>query len=393
MSVTFEIFSKVAPLVIKANSKTPVMIRGRHGIGKSEFVGQLGRELNLPVVERRCSQMMDAGELVGIPFRDDNICRWCPPDYFYQACNEPVILFLDEIDRGNAEVAMAVMELGDSRKLFGFHLHPGTIFISACNGGKHTNNYQVREMDPAELDRWTVFDLDPTVEEWLKWGVSTDENGRTKVADMIIDFITKNRGHLESTGAGGLFEPNKVYPSRRSWKRFSDSLVENDLLSGTKEEVVGNLPVVYELGMAMLGMEASIAFRDYVQKADFQIEYAEILDAPRKNSPVWKQVEKFAINDHLALVEKMKLDDLWSKDKAFHTDEKRARNLLHWGFMMPSEVLMKLASEIAEGGVMENVGSFHAGEFDGKRMSVHIAEMLNDPDTAKKLLEGDKDEE
>ena len=37
----------------------PTMIRGRHGIGKSEVIYQLARTLGMKVVERRISQMME----------------------------------------------------------------------------------------------------------------------------------------------------------------------------------------------------------------------------------------------------------------------------------------------------------------------------------------------
>jgi hypothetical protein len=53
--------------------------------------------------------------------------------------------------------------LTDSRKINGWHLHPETLVVAAVNGGEHGAQYQVGEMDPAELDRWTVFDVEPSI--------------------------------------------------------------------------------------------------------------------------------------------------------------------------------------------------------------------------------------
>ena len=86
MAVDFKTFCKVAPLV--ANAKKPILLRGRHGIGKSEVVDQPAAILGLPVVERRASQMTE-GDLVGLPKTDGNVTRFCPPDWFHQACVEP----------------------------------------------------------------------------------------------------------------------------------------------------------------------------------------------------------------------------------------------------------------------------------------------------------------
>ena len=162
MSVDFKTFVSLAPAVSAA--KLPVLLRGRHGIGKSQVVYQLAASMGLPVIERRASQMTE-GDLVGLPSIDGNRTSFNPPDWFKEACEEPSVLFLDEVDRATLEVRQGIFELTDSRKLNGHYLHEDTIVFAAINGGEHGEQYQVNEMDPAELDRWSVWDIDPTVED------------------------------------------------------------------------------------------------------------------------------------------------------------------------------------------------------------------------------------
>ena len=67
MTVQFD-FTSVLPLINSIlDVKLPVMIRGRHGVGKSEVAYMIGRERDLPVVEIRASQLADVGDLVGLP--------------------------------------------------------------------------------------------------------------------------------------------------------------------------------------------------------------------------------------------------------------------------------------------------------------------------------------
>ncbi len=216
MAVDFKTFTAVAPLV--ARVKKPILLRGRHGVGKSCVVYQTAATMGLPVVERRASQMTE-GDLVGLPVIEGNVTTFNPPDWFKQACDEPVLLFLDEVDRATAEVRQGIFELTDSRKLNGHTLHPETLVFAAVNGGEHGEQYQVGEMDPAELDRWTVFDVEPTVEDWLGWA-------KENVNEIVWDFINKNHNHLEHKGD---FEPNKVYPSRRCLARFNEGVVSAGL--------------------------------------------------------------------------------------------------------------------------------------------------------------------
>ena len=192
MAIDFNTFLSVAPHIL--NSRLPILIRGRHGVGKSEVVYQVAAARELPVVERRASQMTE-GDLLGLPDCADlpdgrRATTWNAPDWLVEACTRPVVLFLDEVDRATIEVRQGLFELTDSRKINGWRLHADTLIIAAVNGGEHGAQYQVGEMDPAELDRWTVFDIEPSIEDWLGWA-------KDNVHTMVWDFINHNHAHLE----------------------------------------------------------------------------------------------------------------------------------------------------------------------------------------------------
>jgi len=350
MSVDFKTFNQIAPLV--AAVKKPILLRGRHGVGKSCVVYQTAAELGLPVVERRASQMTE-GDLVGLPSTDGNITSFNPPDWYSEACNKAVVLFLDEVDRATMEVRQGIFELTDSRKLNGHVLHPETLVFAAVNGGEHGAQYQVGEMDPAELDRWTVFDVEPTVEDWLSWA-----NGN--VDGVVWDFINQNRGHLEHVGE---FEPNKVYPSRRSWDRLSECLVAAELLG---EDAKEKTDTTFHLATAFVGFEAAVALTDFVKTYERQVTVADILD----NGNVEK-TSNFGINDHAALVEKMEAE------KAFvdPLSEAQVTNLAAYFVTVPSEIAMKLWTVMGEGNV-DNTVALHQTEVNGVAVSSFLVELL-----------------
>ena len=351
MAVDFKTFVAVAPHV--ARVKKPILLRGRHGVGKSCVVYQTAANLGLPVVERRASQMTE-GDLVGLPKTDGNVTSFCPPDWFQEACNNAVVLFLDEVDRATIEVRQGIFELTDSRKLNGHVLHPETLIFAAVNGGEHGEQYQVGEMDPAELDRWTVFDVEPTVEDWLNWA-------KPNVNEIIWDFINQNRDHLEHTGD---FEPNKVYPSRRSWDRFNECLEGAQFL--TDENRKGNAATIYELGCAFIGFEAAVAFRDFAEKYERQVTVEMIL----VNGELEK-IAEFGINDHCALVDKME------STKAFEAalPEEQIANLAAYFLTLPSEVAMKLWTVLGDGHI-DNTVALHQSVVDGVPVAGHIVELL-----------------
>ena len=347
MAVDFKTFNAVAPLV--ANVRKPILLRGRHGVGKSCVVYQTAAAMGLTIVERRASQMTE-GDLVGLPVIAGNTTTFNPPDWFKQACDEPVVLFLDEVDRATTEVRQGIFELTDSRKLNGHCLHEGTLVFAAVNGGEHGEQYQVGEMDPAELDRWTVFDVEPTVEDWLGWA-------KENVNEIVWDFINQNHNHLEHKGD---FEPNKVYPSRRSWDRFNECAVAAGLL--TEEGRQPGLGTLYELGCAFVGFEAAVSFRDFAEKYESQVTWEQVV--------VEGQIDKtaqFGINDHSALVEKMEAAGVFTNQ----LPADQIGNVAAYFLTLPSEVAMKLWTVMGNG-ELQNTIALHQTE----GVSGYIVELL-----------------
>jgi len=348
MAVDFATFSQIVNHVTAV--RKPVLLRGRHGIGKSTVVYQFAENNNMEVVERRASQMTE-GDLVGLPIIEDNSTKFNPPDWFKAACDRPVVLFLDEVDRATLEVRQGIFELTDSRKLNGHTLHSDTLVFAAVNGGEHGSQYQVGEMDPAELDRWTVFDIEPTVEDWLSWASDAG------ISPEIWNFINQNRAHLEHTDD---YEPNKVYPSRRSWERLDQCLTQAGLLEEAS-------PALYTLTSAFVGFEAAVAFNDFVQNYDRQVTTEDILVKGD-----FSKVADFGINDHTAIIDKFEAEDTF-KDEL---DQDLIDNLARYFVMLPSEVAMKLWTVMGKGEV-NNTVKLHKTDIDGESVSKHFVRIIN----------------
>ena len=353
MAIDFKTFIEIVPHV--CNAHKPVLLRGRHGVGKSEVVYQVAGSLNLPVVERRASQMTE-GDLVGLPSTDGNCTSFNPPDWFKTACDQSVVLFLDEVDRATIEVRQGIFELTDSRKLNGFTLHPETLIFAAVNGGEHGDQYQVGEMDPAELDRWTVFDVEPSVEDWLTWA-------KEKVNSVVWDFVNQNRNHFQHEGE---FEPNKVYPSRRSWVRLDDCLDTAGLICAGE-----NNPVVFNLATSFVGFEAAVSFNDFVSNYSKQVSVSDILTEGK-----FDLLEEFSINDHNALVEKMEQRNTFSDA----LEPVQVQNLAKYFTLLPSEVTMKLWTVVGQG-ANENTIAVHQAHVDDNAISAYLVEIMTGEST------------
>jgi len=363
IAITFSNLFSMIPTLLSGDESNlySVLIRGRHGIGKSWIAYQTANGLTwdaktkttrpikqgetpLPVVEQRASQMTE-GDLLGLPspamvkVNGQDAASLRPFSWLVRACTEPVVLFLDEIDRATTEVRQGFFQLGDSRQINGWKLHPGTIIFGAVNGGVHAAQYQVADMDPAELDRWVCFDVEPSIEDWLNWG-------KSEIHSLVWDFINQNHDHLEHKGE---FEPGTVYPSRRSWHRLSNTLGKVNLLDDESPD----LGLLFNLSHGFVGFEAAVALRDFVENYERQVTVDDIL--------VHGKIDKtkdFGLVDHVALIEKMDASEVFNSKM----EESKMSNLVLYFDALPAEARMKLFTTLTKANNQisaDNGSNFH----------------------------------
>jgi hypothetical protein len=378
--ISFSQFGKIAPFIIR--SRKPIMGHGRHGIGKSEIVYQLadrladilgedfkksyGKNYVYPVIERRASQMADTGDVIGVPEPKDSengrVTTFAPMTWFAEACNKPCILFFDEVDRANNDVRQSLMELTDSRKIAGHHLHPDTIVFAMVNGGSHddTNAYQVSELDPAEHDRWWHVNLEPTVEDWVDWA-------KDRCDPILVDFVKQNPNHLEHKGE---MEPHKVYPSRRSWAHFDKCLTLSpvNMLEPNEENKISM--DLYFIGEGFIGQEASIAFRDFVEKYERQVTVENILNGEKKDL-----IKAFGINDASAMIDKISESELF---KGKVTDE-QLKNVVTFVATISPELAMKAWDLLTKSNGDALARAWNMEVAEGQTFGNFLAELAGQP--------------
>lgn len=266
-----------------------VCVRGRHAVGKSEGVYQSAEQIfsdfykeptnankyawlysqGLPVIERRLSQLTE-GDITGMPNLDEKreSTQFKPCDWLIDACNRPVLLFLDERNRALEGVKQAVFQLMDSRAFYGYKLHPETRVVVAENVGEL---YTVNQTDPAEVSRAATMELNPTVGEWLEYA-----GGRGNCHPMVVDFIRQNPNFLEfdpnaPENAKKVYESNKKYPDRRSWKKLDNELQLSGLIDRPGDEIF------YAMVGSMVGVEAALKFTEFCKNYDRQVSAKDIV--------------------------------------------------------------------------------------------------------------------
>jgi hypothetical protein len=226
-----------------------VMLVGRHGIGKSQIIGDHFRSQGMKVVPFFLGQMSDPGDLIGLLHKDERTGRseFLPP-YWWPQDDQPIVLFLDELNRARPEILQSVMELALNKTLAGKQLPQGSVIISAVNEG---DEYQLTDLDPALVSRFNMYEFAPTVEDWLLWAE------RHAIDPRVTQFVQKQPQFLDGLGMTAENVNQEVLsglaktPDRRGWERVSKLIAPIERLEGTHIKLIAGI----------VGPTAASAFR------------------------------------------------------------------------------------------------------------------------------------
>ena len=211
-----------------------LMLVGKHGIGKSEILTHYFERLGIPVNTLFLGQMSDPGDLIGLPRLDEASGKtvFMPP-YWFPTDGQPIVLFLDELNRARPEVLQTVMDLTLNRKLAGRALPEGSRLIAAVNDGEE---YQLTDLDPALVSRFNIYTFRPSAQEWLLWASTNQLDPR------VIDFIRHNPKMLD--GDGSADNPDRGLdktPDRRAWKKVSDCIAPTEQLGDIHKKLIAGI--------------------------------------------------------------------------------------------------------------------------------------------------------
>ena len=291
---------------IKAN--TPVNIMGSPGVGKSDVIKQVAKELDLKVIDFRLSTC-DPTDLSGIPFITGNRSAYMPNEAFplvgdalpLKEDGTPYkgwLLFLDEITNAPMAVQAAAYQLVLDRQVGQNNLHPNVRIASA--GNLITDAAAVTsEMSTALKSRMAHINIEISVSDWLDWAMGAG------VHHSITSFIKFKNTALYA------FVPNSsqdTFPCPRTWSML------NDLI-----QVVGiNDPDLQALASATISDGMASEYNSFCKHFSNLPTYADIvanpskIDIPKEMSTLYalsgsigSQVKKESIAEVMEFIDRM----------------------------------------------------------------------------------------
>ena len=209
----------------------PLFLWGPPGIGKSELVEGITKEMGGRMYDLRLAQM-DPTDIRGIPFynKELGLMDWAPPidlPTAEEAAKYPVVvLFLDEMNSAAPSVQAAAYQLVLNRRIGKYVLPDNVVMVAA---GNREGDKGVTYRMPAPLaNRFVHLEMRVDFDSWLQWAT---EN---RIHKDVIGYISFAKQDLYD------FDPkssSRAFATPRSWS-FVSSLLDDGMADSTVTDLV-----------------------------------------------------------------------------------------------------------------------------------------------------------
>lgn len=221
-----------------------VLLRGRHGCGKTAMIKQTFEQAGLKWMYFSCSTMDPWVDFIGVPKEvkdgDKSYLDLVRPKVFQE--DEVEALFFDEFNRAPKKVRNAVMELIQFKSINGKKFSNLKVVWAAINPSSEDEAYDVEELDPAQIDRFQVNIEVPCVphgpyfknkygQDWaeaaITWWRELDANVRKAISPRRLDYA------LEMFKMGG--DMKDVLPPNANISKLLVELVHGPITKKLKQ--------------------------------------------------------------------------------------------------------------------------------------------------------------
>jgi len=212
--------------------KRPLFLWGPPGIGKSEVVADITRELGGLMIDLRLGQM-DPTDIRGIPFynRDKNVMDWAPPidlpDTETAGQYPVVVLFMDEMNSAPPAVQAAAYQLVLNRRVGKYILPDNVVLVAA--GNRESDKGVTYRMPTPLANRFVHLEMRVDFPVWQEWAVS---NGIHKDVVGYLSFAKQDLYDFDAKSA------SRSFATPRSWTFVSELLADEDVDETTYTDLI-----------------------------------------------------------------------------------------------------------------------------------------------------------
>jgi len=209
--------------ILKAcKKKRPLFLWGPPGIGKSDVVAQIAKELGGLMIDLRMAQM-EPTDVRGIPYFNKDLAKmdWAPPidlpDEELASQYPIVILFLDEMNSAPPAVQAAGYQLVLNRRVGKYVLPKNVVIVAA--GNRESDKGVTYRMPMPLANRFVHVEMRADFASWQDWAV------QNKIHKDVVGYLSFAKQDLYDFDSKS---SSRAFATPRTWCFVSDLIDDED---------------------------------------------------------------------------------------------------------------------------------------------------------------------
>lgn len=214
------------------NVKRPIFLWGPPGIGKSEVVAGITKDLGGLMIDLRLGQM-DPTDIRGIPFYNKELGKmdWAPPidlpDAEMASQYPVIVLFMDEMNSAAPSVQAAAYQLVLNRRIGKYILPDNVVMIAA--GNRESDKGVTYRMPTPLSNRFVHAEMKVDFPSWQEWAV------QNQIHKDVVGYLTFAKQDLYDFDSKS---SSRAFATPRSWTFVSELLADEDLDDSTTTDLI-----------------------------------------------------------------------------------------------------------------------------------------------------------
>lgn len=329
-------------------SKRPVFLWGPPGIGKSEVVAEVTKELGGLMIDLRMAQM-EPTDIRGIPFFNKELGKmdWAPPidlpDEELASKYPIVVLFLDEMNSAPPAVQAAGYQLVLNHRV-GKYVLPDNVVIVAA-GNRESDKGVTYRMPMPLANRFLHIEMRSDFTSWQVWAIN---KGVHKDVVGYLSFAKQDIYGFDSKSS------SRAFPTPRTWVFVSDLLKDEDTDNDT----------LFNLIAGAIGEGLAVKFMAHRKVSGKMPEPSDILSGKVKDLQVKEVSAMYSLTISMCYELKDALDNKRVSNKEFHAMADNFFSYMMANFetelvVMGAKIALKTYKLPIEPSQLKNFDEFH----------------------------------
>ena len=214
------------------NVKRPIFLWGPPGIGKSDVVAEIARDMGALLIDLRLGQM-DPTDIRGIPFYNKELGKmdWAPPidlpDEETASQYPYVVLFMDEMNSAPPAVQSAAYQLVLNRRVGKYRLPDNVVMVAA--GNRESDKGVTYRMPTPLSNRFVHSEMKVDFPSWQEWAI------KKQIHKDVVGFLKFSKQDLYDFDSKS---SSRAFATPRSWTFVSELLADEDLDVATTTDLI-----------------------------------------------------------------------------------------------------------------------------------------------------------